>query len=79
LSLTINPDLKVLIGSGHFVATYKKRYFEHIVSYIGYKMGGSEGIWINYPLKDYWRLTTQDNYAFIWVMCMKMVEPQKMS
>jgi hypothetical protein len=26
LSLTINPDLKVLIGSGHFV-DLKKRYF----------------------------------------------------
>jgi hypothetical protein len=30
--LTINPDLKVLIGSGHFVATIKKDIFEHIVS-----------------------------------------------
>ncbi|MGO4821830.1 MULTISPECIES: glycosyltransferase [unclassified Flavobacterium] len=66
LSLTINPDLKVLIGSGHFVATYKKDIFEHIVSYIGYKMGGdSEGYLDQLPLKkDYWRLTTQDNYAF---------------
>ncbi|MBX9888410.1 MAG: glycosyltransferase family 2 protein [Flavobacteriaceae bacterium] len=66
LSLTINQDLKVLIGSGHFVATYKKDVFEHIVSYIGYKMGGdSEGYLDKLPLeKDYWRLTTQDNYAF---------------
>lgn len=66
LALTINPNLKVLIGSGHFVATYKKDIFEHIVSYIGYKMGGdSEGYLDKLPLeKDYWRLTTQDNYAF---------------
>ncbi|MBC5841433.1 glycosyltransferase family 2 protein [Flavobacterium sp. F-380] len=66
LALTINPELKVLIGSGHFVATYKKDIFEHIVSYIGYKMGGdSEGYLDKLPLKkDYWRLTTQDNYAF---------------
>lgn len=66
LALTINPELKVLIGSGHFVATYKKDIFEHIVSYIGYKMGGdSEGYLDQLPLeKDYWRLTTQDNYAF---------------
>lgn len=66
LALTINPELQVLIGSGHFVATYKKDVFENIVSYIGYKMGGdSEGYLDKLPLeKDYWRLTTQDNYAY---------------
>lgn len=66
LALTINPELKVLIGSGHFVATYKKDIFENMLSYIGYKMGGdSEGYLDKLPLKkDYWRLTTQDNYAY---------------
>lgn len=66
LALTINPELKVLIGSGHFVATYKKDIFENMVSYIGYKMGGdSEGYLDKLPLeKDYWRLTTHDNYAY---------------
>jgi len=66
LALEISPDLNVLIGSGHFVATYKKDIFESVVTYIGYKMGGtSEGYLDTLPLKkDYWRLTTTDNYAY---------------
>lgn len=66
LALEITPDLNVLIGSGHFVATYKKDIFESVVTYIGYKMGGtSEGYLDTLPLKkDYWRLTTVDNYAY---------------
>jgi hypothetical protein len=66
LGLEINSDFKVLIGSGHFVATYKKDIFEEIVSYIGFKMGGtSEGYLDKLPLKkNYWRLTTEDNYAY---------------
>ncbi|MEL1252656.1 glycosyltransferase family A protein [Flavobacterium sp. DGU38] len=66
LGLKINPELNVLIGSGHFVATYKKDIFENITTYIGYKMGGgSESYLDNLPLKkDYWRLTTYDNYAY---------------
>jgi hypothetical protein len=66
LALEINSELNVLIGSGHFVATYKKDIFETIITYIGYKMGGnSEGYLDSLPLKkDYWRVTTQDNYAY---------------
>ena len=66
LALEINPELSVLIGSGHFVATYKKDVFETIISYNNYKMGGnSEGYLDTVPLeKDYWRVTTQDNYAY---------------
>lgn len=66
LGLKINSELNVLIGSGHFVATYKKDIFESITTYIGYKMGGgSESYLDNLPLqKDYWRLTTYDNYAY---------------
>ncbi|OXG08788.1 glycosyl transferase family 2 [Flavobacterium araucananum] len=66
LGLEINSDFKVLIGSGHFVATYKKDIFDEIVSYIGFKMGGtSEGYLDKLPLKkNYWRLTTEDNYAY---------------
>lgn len=65
LGLEISSDLKVLIGSGHFVATYKKDIFDEIVSYIGFKMGGtSEGYLDKSPLKkNYWRVTTHDNYA----------------
>ena len=66
LAVEINSELNVLIGSGHFVATYKKDIFETIITYIGYKMGGnSEGYLDSLSLeKDYWRVTTQDNYAY---------------
>lgn len=66
LALEINIDLTVLIGSGHFVATYKKDVFEEIITYLGYKLGGtSEGYLDKAPLKKgYWRLTTVDNYAY---------------
>ncbi len=66
LGLEINPHLKVLIGSGHFVATYKKDIFEEITTYLPYKLGGiSEAYLDKAPLKkDYWRLNTEDNYAY---------------
>lgn len=66
LALEINSELCVLIGSGHFVATYKKDIFEELVTYIGYKMGGTSEEYLDtLPLqKDYWRLTTSDNYAY---------------
>lgn len=58
--------LKVYLGSGHFVATYKKQMFDQIVTYIGFKMGGlSEDYLDECPLKkDYWRMTTYDNFAY---------------
>jgi hypothetical protein len=66
LGLEVNTDLTVLIGSGHFVATYKKDMFQEITTYLGYKLGGdSEGFLDKAPLKKgYWRLTTYDNYAY---------------
>jgi len=66
LGLKINTELNVLIGSGHFVATYKKEIFQETTSFIGYKLGGiSETYLDKAPLKKgYWRLTTQDNYAY---------------
>lgn len=66
LGLEVNNDLTVLIGSGHFVATYKKDVFEEVKTYFGYKLGGaSEGYLDKAPLKKgYWRLTTYDNYAY---------------
>ena len=40
--------------------------FEEIKSYLGYKLGGISEVYLDIaPLKKgYWRLTTQDNYAF---------------
>lgn len=66
LGLEINLSLKVLIGSGHFVATYKKDIFKEITSFIPYKLGGiSEAYLDRAPLKKgYWRLTTQNNFAY---------------
>ncbi|MFV8335250.1 glycosyltransferase [Flavobacterium sp. RSP29] len=66
LGLEINTDLTVLIGSGHFVATYKKDMFQEIITHLSYKLGGgSEGYLDKAPLKKgYWRLTTYDNYAY---------------
>lgn len=66
LGLKINSNQNVLLGSGHFVATYKKDIFEEIVSYIEFKMGGTSEAYLDKaPLKkDYWRVTTHDNYAY---------------
>ena len=66
LGLELPNSGKVFLGSGHFVATYKKDIFENLVSYIGFKLGGtSEGYLDLLPLeKDYWRVTTEDNYAY---------------
>ncbi len=62
----IQDDFTVYIGSGHFVATYKKDMFDEIVTYIGYKMGGDSERYLDsiHLNKDYWRLTTYDNYAY---------------
>jgi len=65
--LTIsNSNCTAIVGSGHFVATYKKELFSEIVTYIGYKMGADS---LNYldksPLyKGLWRLTTNNNFAY---------------
>jgi len=55
-----------IVGSGHFIATYKKEIFDEIVTYIGYKMGAnSEGYLDKSPLyKGLWRLTTNNNFAY---------------
>lgn len=65
LGLELN-DIKVFVGSGHFVATYKKGMFQEMKSYLNYKLGGdSENYLDTLPLKyDYWRVTTADNYAY---------------
>jgi hypothetical protein len=59
-------DLNVLVGSGHYVATYKKDMFEEITSFLGYKLGGDSETYLDKIQfkKDYWRLTTQQNFAF---------------
>lgn len=59
-------EVKVYVGSGHFVATYKKQMFQEMKSYLHYKLGGDSENYLDVlPLKyDYWRVTTHDNYAY---------------
>lgn len=66
LGMVADNGLKTYLGSGHFVATYKKDMFDEIVTYIGYKMGGDSETYLDdiSLQKDYWRLTTHDNYAY---------------
>ncbi|MFN3754446.1 glycosyltransferase family A protein [Flavobacterium sp.] len=61
-----NKDFRAVVGSGHFVATYKKELFDEIKTFMGYKMGAdSERYLDESPLhKGLWRLTTNDNYAY---------------
>ncbi len=66
LGLKVSENQNVLLGSGHFVATYKKDVFNEIISYIEFKMGGTSEAYLDKaPLKkDYWRVTTPDNFAY---------------
>ena len=61
-----DKEVNVLLGSGHFVATYKKQQFETVKSYLGYKLGGNSETYLDSAALDldYWRVTTQENYAF---------------
>lgn len=66
LGLEYEDGLKVIVGSGHVVATYKKAVFTEIQTFSKFKMGGKG---LNYIdtlplLKDYWRVTTYDNFAY---------------
>jgi len=66
-NLTIsNNDFLAIVGSGHFVATYKRELFENVVSYHKFKMGSDSEFYLDgLPLeKGAWRLTTNENYAY---------------
>ena len=65
--LTIeNNSHEAIVGSGHFVATYKKEIFNEILTYSSFKMGANSERYLDEaPLKkDLWRLTTNKNYAY---------------
>lgn len=61
-----NNRTTAFVGSGHFVATYRRDLFERLPRYLSYKLGGnSEAFLDSLALeKDYYRLTTCHNYAF---------------
>ncbi|EIA10416.1 glycosyltransferase family 2 protein [Flavobacterium frigoris] len=67
--LTISKgNVKAVIGAGHFVTTYRGAIFENLKQRnSNYGLGGnSEDEILDKPVFDqgYWRLSTQDNYAF---------------
>lgn len=68
LGLGLEYDtIKCFVGAGHFVATYKKDVFEELFTFIGgKKVAGIGEAYIDNKAKekDYWRLTTYDNYAY---------------
>ncbi len=59
-------DLKVLAGSGHFVATYRREIFGDMPTRGKLKLGGT----VMYPIDarprdlGFWRVTTFENYAY---------------
>lgn len=65
LTLENNSQLAV-IGSGHFVATYRKEIFKEVITYLGYKLGGDSEKYLDVACLKFglWRLTTNDNYAY---------------
>ena len=66
-TLTIeNKETKAVVGSGHFVATYKREIFREIKTFLEYKLGGNSERYLDEMLLKYglWRLTTNDNFAY---------------
>ena len=59
---------KAVVGAGHFVCTYRGDIFaDKKENYSPYNLGGSsERFFLDKPVvkKGYWRLSTEDNYAF---------------
>jgi len=65
--LTIEEqNYKAIVGSGHFIATYRRELFDEIKTYSNLKMGPKALKYIDLlPLKfNLWRLTTNKNYAY---------------
>ena len=61
-----NSNCKAIVGSGHYVATYKKVVFTEMPTFIGYKLGGTSEAFLDKISLKYglWRLTTTRNFAF---------------
>lgn len=66
-NLTIESNsTKAIIGSGHFVATYRRELFSNLKTFLSFKLGGNSELYFDeLPIKKgLWRLTTLDNYAY---------------
>ena len=68
LILKSSNDLSALVGSGHFVATYRNEVFKKLPKKKSEFLlgGGSVKKYLDLPVIKYggWRLTTRDNYAY---------------
>ncbi|SCY39801.1 glycosyltransferase family A protein [Flavobacterium caeni] len=66
LAIQAADGTDALVGTGHFMATYRKAIFDEIQTYQRYLLGGNtEGYLDGLAVKkDLWRLTTTENYAF---------------
>lgn len=66
LGIKSHNNLFACIGTGHYVATYRKELFETIKRNYTYKMGGDSERYLDMVpmLKGYWKLSTFKNYAF---------------
>ncbi|SFD72628.1 glycosyltransferase family A protein [Flavobacterium phragmitis] len=63
-----NKNIRAVVGAGHFVATYRKEVFENNnLKYSNFALGGdSENKLLDIPVieKGFWRLSTEDNFAY---------------
>ncbi|MCH4821581.1 glycosyltransferase family 2 protein [Gramella lutea] len=61
-----NNGLKACIGSGHFVATYRKELFKNIIRYLPFRLGGTSEKYLDAAAMKHglWKLTTFNNYAY---------------
>lgn len=57
---------KACIGSGHFVATYRKELFKNLKKYIPGKIGAKSEQYLDKSamINGFWKLTTFRNYAY---------------
>jgi hypothetical protein len=66
--LTIeNKKVKAVVGAGHYIVTYKGSIFNNIQEkYSGFKLGGGSDDILDRPVvkQGYWRIATEDNYAY---------------
>jgi hypothetical protein len=62
----LSPIGSALVGSGHYVATYKAAMFKTIPTFMNAKLGRNTEQYLDeLPLKfGLWRLTTVNNYAY---------------
>lgn len=61
-----NNDTNAVVGSGHYVATYRGDIFKIVKKFSNYKLGGDIEFQIDELAfnKGFWRMTTQNNYAY---------------